>query len=226
MKSLFFCMVIISLCSCGRSSQPESQNQSGENLSTSSSIKQFDLPKLNFQKVVTIDKEISTLYEKMGIDSKNQDSILGNNAFYIMINENIAPAYDEVHLYFSNKTKVNLVQSFDVKKTSGVLAEISTKNLASLKLQEVTDSLKDGMVWGKHDPDNSELDMLNKAYVVKTEEIQSVESEEFKSQSTYLVWFECVGNVQDVADYAYTCSKYNLKFHYKLLDYLLAATKN
>jgi hypothetical protein len=222
-KSLFFCMVVISLCSCGRSNQSSNQDQAEKDLIASQKVQQFDLPQLNFQKTITLDKEISTLYDQMGINSKMQDSVLGNNAFYLMINENVFPSYDEVHLNFYNKTKVDLILKLDLKNNLFPLGEIRKENLPSLKMKEVSNPSKDSLVWGKRDLDNPENDFLNNAFVVKTEEMQIKDDVEFKSQSTYLIWFECLGQVKNIGDYAYSCSKYNLKFHYKLLDYLLTS---
>ncbi|MBC7538556.1 MAG: hypothetical protein H7281_07035 [Bacteriovorax sp.] len=225
MKSLFYCMVVISLCSCGRSANSEHQEQSAQAQLISQSAEQFSLPKLNLHRVVTIDNNVTSFYEDMTINSKKEDVVLGDNAFYIMINENTFPSFNEVHLNFYNKTKVRNIFYIDTQNSPLRPIEISKENLQGMKLKEVTEFYKDGLVWGKHNQDNPENDMLNKAYVVRTEEIQLKGNVEFKSQSMYLIWIECFGDIKAVNDYAYSCSKYNLKFHYKLLDYSLNSNK-
>lgn len=223
-KSLLFCIVLISLCSCGggSSSKEGTVNQAEQNqLET----EQFALPKVNSYKVVTIDSDVSTVYEDMTIRSHNEGRILGDKAFYVMINENMYPSYKENRLSFYNRTKVNNVFYLDSKNISFPLAEISKENLPTLKLKDVTDNFRDGLAWGRRDLDNPEADMLNKAFVVRTEEMQERGSVEFKSESMYLIWFECKGNIKTINEYAYTCGKYNLKLHYKLLDYSLTSNK-
>lgn len=225
MKSLLSCIVIISLCSCGRSTQSVRPEQSGKSQLTSQSANQFTLPKLNLHRVVTIDKDVTTFYEDMTINAKKEGTVLGDEAFYIMINENAYPSYSEVHLNFYNRTKINNVFYLDTKNSPISLNEITKDDLTVLKLREVTDFYKDGLVWGKRNLDNPENDMTNKAYVIRTEEMQTKDNVEFKSESTYLIWFECVGSIKVVNDTAYSCAKYNLKLHYKLLDYTLTSNK-
>lgn len=217
MKMLISCIVLISLCSCGRSSSLENQNQTDE--VRSQKAESFTMAQLNFHKSVTIDWDINSFYENMSINPLKKGSVLGDEAFYIMIYR--STFHDEVHLNFYNKTKVNSIFYFDFKNSPSTLLEINKDNLSALKLKEITDFFKDGLTWGKHNLDNPENDMLNKAYIVRTEEMQSKENLEFKSQSNYLIWFECLGNVQEINEYTYSCSKHNLKFHYKLLDYSL-----
>lgn len=223
-KSLFFCIVLISMCSCGggSSSKEDNEKQAEQNqLET----EQFTLPTINAYRVVTIDRDVSTAYEDMTIRSRNDGRILGDKPFYVMINENAFPSYKENRLSFYSRTKVNNVFYLDSKNISFPLTEINKGNLPMLKLKDVTDNFKDGLSWGKRDLDNPESDMLNKVFVIRTEEMQQSDSVEFKSESMYLIWFECKGNIKTINEYAYSCSKYNLKLHYKLLDYSLTSNK-
>ncbi|MDO9399319.1 MAG: hypothetical protein Q7T79_01350 [bacterium] len=224
-KSLLFSIVIISLCSCGRSSKLDVPEQSGQNQLASQNSEQLTLPKLNLHRVITIDSDVSTFYEGMTINSKKEGTVLGDNAFFIMINENAYPSYSEINLNFYNKTKVSNVFYFDAKKISLPLADLTKEHLLKLSMGEVTDFFKNGFIWGKRNLDNPENDMLNKAYVIRTEEMQVRENIEFTSHSTYLIWIECQGNIKAIDDHVYSCSKYNLKFHYKLLDYSLTSNK-
>lgn len=221
MKSLLASIVLISLCSCGGgSSKEEGQNQEEEGQLVAM---QFALPKINSYRAVTIDNDITTVYEDMTIGSHNDGHILGDKPFYVMINENLNPKYNEIRLSFYNHTKINSLFYFDSTNLSLPLAEISKSSLSSLKLKDIAENFRDGLTWGKRDLDNAETDMLNKAYVVRTEEIKESSSVEFKSESMYLIWFECKGNIKAINELTYTCSKYNLKLHYKLLDYSLTS---
>jgi hypothetical protein len=221
-KSLFFCIVLISLCSCGGGSKEDNQNQAEQNQLVA---EQFSLPIVNSYKSITIDSDVSTVYENMTINTKNEGYILGDNAFYVMINENAFPSYNEIRLSFYSHTKVNNVLYIDPKNISFPLSEINKGYLPMLKLKEVTDNFKDGLIWGKRNLDNPENDMLNKVYVIRTEEMQQRDNVEFKAESMYLIWFECKGNIKTINEVAYSCGKFNLKLHYKLLDYSLTSNK-
>lgn len=222
-KSLFFCIVLISLCSCG-GGQSEQDNQ---NIVDQSELKaaEFTLPKVNSYRAITIDSAVSTTYEEMTISSHNDSRILGNKAFYVMINENAFPLYHEMRLGFYGSTKVNNIFYSDLKYTSLPLSELTKADLPILKLKDMTGSFRDGLAWGKRDLDNPESDMLNKVYVIRTEEMTESNNIEFKSESMYLIWFECKGSIKTINEYAYSCGKYNLKLHYKLLDYTLTSNK-
>jgi len=222
-KSLVFCIVLISLCSCGGgSSKGDNQNQAGQSQLEAAP---FALPKVNSYRVITVDSDVSTIYEDMTISSHNDGRILGDKAFYVMIDENVFPSYYEMRLSFYNRTKVNNIFYLDSKNVSLTLNEIKKTHLSTLKLKDMTDNFRDGLAWGKHDLDSPENDMLNKAYVIRTEEMQESGNIEFKAESTYLIWFECKGDIKPIKDFAYSCSKYNLKLHYKLLDYSLTSNK-
>lgn len=224
LKSLILSIAIITLCSCGRSQSTKQVQSAQSQLQQSPS--EFVTPKLNFHRSVTIDSDVSTFYEGMTVNPKKTGQVLGDDAFYVMINANVFPTYEEAHLNFYSKTKVNNVFYADLANSSVSLVDITKENISSLRLKEVTEHFKDGLVWGKTNLDNPENNMLNKAYVVRTEEIQTKEDVEYKSESTYLIWFECQSKIKTVSDLAYSCSKYNLKFHYKLLDYSLNTIKN
>ncbi len=220
-KSLLFSIVLISLCSCGgRSSQGDIQDQVGNH---QLDVKPFALPKLNFSRALTIDNNVSTLYEDMTIRSHGDGPILGDKAFYVLINEEVYPTYNEVILGFYSHTKVNNVLYFDSKNISFPVSEISKTNLPMLKLKDMTSTFKDRLSWGKLDLNNPDGDMLNKVFVIRTEEMEKSNKVEFKSESMYLIWFECKGDMKTINEFAYSCGKYNLKLNYKLLDYSLVS---
>lgn len=219
MKSLFYCAALITLFSCGRATE-ESKSQV-----YNQALEQFDMPALGIQKNITIDATISTLYEDMTIKSKKEENILGDEAFYIMVNENVYPSYFEMKLNFYGQTKINNIFYFNIKNSPISPWGVRGEDLIGLKMKEATNYFRDGLVWGKRNLDNPENDMDGKAFVIKTEEVAYKDQKEFTSQSTYLVWFECSGNVKMINDLAYSCGKYNLKFYYKLLDYSLNSSK-
>lgn len=225
MKSVFFSIVLISLCSCDGGSGTSKVSAQSQSEQSQLEVEQFVLPKINSYRVVTIDDAISSVYEDMTIGSYNEGRILGDKAFYVMINGQMFPSYNEILLGFYAHTKINNIFYFDSKSTSLPLAEIKKENLPILKLKDITNNFKDDLIWGKHNFDSVENDMQNKAYVIRTEEVQERGSVEYKSESMYLIWFECKGNIKPISDYAYSCGKYNLKLHYKLLDYSLTSNK-
>lgn len=225
-KSLLFGIVLVSLCSCGgggsSSSQKESQTQVGQ---SQLEEEQFALPKVNSYRVVTVDDDLASIYEDMTIRSHNEGRVLGDRAFYVMVNSNAFPFYNEMELKFYDRTKINNIFYLDSKNTNLPFGEIKEEHLSSLKLKDMTDNFKDGLAWGRNDFDYPENDMKNKAYIVRTEEMKERGNVEFKAESMYLIWFECKGEIKPIKDFAYSCGKYNLKFHYKLLDYSLTSNK-
>lgn len=224
MKKLMCCLVLISLASCGKSVQKKDVDSESENFQASEQAAVFGLPKINFQRTITVDRAISSDYEGLSINPNKEIKVLGDEAFYVSISSNMYPSYDEMEVEFYDQTAVKSIKYFDSKIILSK-TDMTIQQLTTLKLKEVGILMKNKLSWGVKNLDNPEYDMQNKGYVIRTEEMRSEDGKEFKATSTYLMWFDCFGTVSAVDDLAYACTKYNLKFHYKLLDYVLTSEK-
>ncbi len=224
MKKLVLTSLLLTvLCSCGKSSKSSGDEASSTNKVDSISNEDgFALPDKNYQSSFTIDSSISSFYEGITVNPMKHGKVLGDEAFYVDVNSEVYPDYEYFKLEFYNTTKVLTVRYLDLKNTSLPPENITFEKLPSFKLKEIANFKVDNFSWGKRLIDNQEYDMLNKAFMIQTQVVDRKENKEFNATSTYLVWFECKGNISTVNDFAYACGKLNLKFHYKLLDYNLA----
>lgn len=222
---LLMCAVLVSLISCGNPAKMSELDQSETSHLDNENSEAFILPDLNQHRVVTVDSSISGNYENNTINPKKLGKVLGDYAFFIMINEESNPHYDQINLFFYSKTKVNSVFYADLKGNEFNFLNADKSTIRRLGFKENTDFYKNDLIWGERNIDYPLNDMLNKAYIVNTEEIANKNNREFKAESSYLMWFECSDAIKDVQGIAYTCGKHNLKFHYKLLDYSLTSKK-
>lgn len=219
MRNLFFSIVFISLCSCGRSSGQKIPGDAVTNSLNTTSENSFALPQLNTHKTVTTDQNVSPQFENLSFAQTNEKNILGDKPFYININQIWDSRDYEMQVAFYSRTKVKGIFYFEAKNSLLPLVDIRKENIPTLKLKDVQDQEQNDLAWGRRNLDSVGSDMLNKAYVIVTEESERLDQNEYTSQSTLLVWFECSGKVTFTSDLVYVCSKYNLKLHYKLLDY-------
>lgn len=226
MKTFLMCAVLVSLCSCGNSSKTSDLGQSEQSQLQEKSPDAFILPELNQHRVMTTDASISRLFENTTINPKKQGDVLGDNAFYVLIHENVYPSYQKIELRFYSKTKVNSISYIDLAGKDSTFLNVDKSNVRKLGLKEVPYFERNELAWGKVNFDYPEGNMLDKAYLIETEEVGVKGKKEFKSESLYLIWFECSGAIKDVSGIAYSCGKNRLRFHFKLLDYSLAAINN
>lgn len=220
MKKLMTLMVLVTLASCGKSQQAQTISEAvADAVQKQEEASLFILPQIGFHRSVTVEESINSTYENLTINPNGNGTVLGDKAFYVSASKNLFPEYTEYKIGFYSSTKIRTVHSF-ANTDSKRLLSFERMDKQALQLREV-DFYRDDLIWGKRNLDNSQMDMLNKAYIVKTEEQEQMKKTNYKAESTYLIWFECAGQMEMVKDLGYSCSKYDLKFHYKLLDYKL-----
>lgn len=222
---LLISVVLVSLFGCNEKSTNSNLEQVELGQSEQSILEKNDtfiLPVINHHRTFTIDPSISTIYENMTINPSKNGNVLGDNAFYIMINENINPTWSEIVLRFNSDTLVKSVFFIDLSKKDLSAINLDKNTLKNIKTNDVDDFYKNEFSWGERKIDYPASEMLNKVYVINTEESDfDNNNKEYRSQSSYLIWFECSDSIKFVNEFKYSCGKNKLKFSYKLLDYKL-----
>lgn len=224
MKNLMTLIVLATLASCGNSKNGETQSKAvAEAVQKKEEASVFILPQIGLTRTLTVDESVNSMYENMTINPDRNGTVLGDKAFYISADKNLFPEYTEYKVGFYSSTKIRTVHSF-ANADSKRLLSFEKMDKQALQLREV-DFYRDELIWGKRNHDNNQMDMMNKAYIITTEEQDEAGRINYKAESTYLMWFDCAGSVELVDNIGYNCGKYDLKFHYKLLDYKLVKTK-
>jgi hypothetical protein len=211
-KNLLTCIVLISLCSCGQNSDKIPYRLEKDE-------SPFGLPKENFYRSVTMESDGD--FENMSINPEQKKPVLGDRAFYV--NEN----YYVVNLYnvqFYSETQLESISVIDANPTV-ILSQVTKEQLSLMPKRELT-NLSIKPIWGKKNLDNKDYDMLNKAYLVRTSAKDREGDVDYKSETTYLMWFECSSAILAVKEFNYACERNQLKFHYKVIDYKLNESKN
>lgn len=212
-KNLLTSIALITLCSCGQNSSKVPFRLEQEN-------SPFGLPKENFYRSVTMVSGESS-YDEMSINPEQKKPVLGDEAFYVNT------TFHSTNLYkidFNFFTDVESISVIDANSPVISLLQIAKEQLSSIPKRELK-NFSIELIWGKKNLDNQDYDMLNKAYVVKTSATDSVSGVDYKSVTTYLMWFECSSAIETLSELTYACGRNQLKFHYKVLDYQLTETK-
>ena len=223
MKKFLTCMVLVSLYSCGGSSNKGAITQSAQSELKKEKEAFYVQPQLNFIRSVTVDPSIDYTYEDMTINPEKQKRILGDEAFYINVSSNLYPSFDEIEFKLYASTNLLSVSTFDMDKLIKPLAELVKDDVNLIEKREIKNLATD-IVWGKRNYDNKDYDMLNKGYLVKMETTDRKDGVDYKATSTYFMWIDCQGTVKAVGNIGYVCEKMKLKFNYKLIDYSLASS--
>lgn len=212
MKFLIFSLTLTLLASCGKNA-PE---KTSKNDSESNSIEResgYGMPKIGFHKTVNLNYNLEWIYEFMTVNPNGNEAILGDRPFYLEINED-----NEVQIRFYSDHYLKSVSYIDLgsKFDTTVVKHLNQKTGFVSMLKPIEDFYRE-FTYGNKNPESPEQDMLNKVFVIETQE----KDHPYKSSMKLMIWLECHGGLRLKSKFDYTCEGDALKFNYKLLDYKL-----
>jgi len=152
------------------------------------------------------------MYENMTINPNGTGSVLGDRPFYVEVNEDNA-----LRVSFYSSHDLKKVEYIDLSKKFETTAvkDLEYSQLLRLGTKEIPDFYRE-FTYGKNNFDSSEQDMLNKVYIIETQE----SNHPYLATVTMLLWVECKGGFKKSST-SYSCGSGNLEFHYKLVNYKL-----
>lgn len=212
MKFLMFVLFSTLLFSCEKSEKLIEDSKSQSEFVRDEETP-FILPRVGFTKAVPLNYNLEFMYENITFNPNGNGDILGDRPFYLEIDENNSVGirfYSKT--YLKNVKVINLGKYFETAK----IKELKVSNLQGLQVKEITDFGRE-FTYGKAYSDYPEQDMLNKVFLIETQESDYP----YLASSSLFIWVECHGGFQSKADKTYKCGHGNLVFNYKLADYKL-----
>lgn len=213
-----FILVILSLTlfvSCSETEKKTTQTANSE----TSELEQhgYGMPNLGYYKAVNLNYNLNFMYERLTVNPTGNYRVLGDMPYFVEIDDK-----GVVEVQFYSDTFLKSVKSvhFGNYFNTNKIKEMGLSDLPNLAVREIQDFSRE-LSYGKLNPAHPEQDMLNKAFVIETQESDYP----FVSTMTQLVWVECMGKFVSKTKADYLCDGGNLKFHYKLLDYQVAVEK-
>lgn len=216
MKFLLFALIISSLISCGE--KKTTSSASGNSDVDTIEETEYGLPVIGFHRSLHLNYRLQHAYENLTVNPNGDKKVLGEMPFFLFLSEDNA-----IDLNFFSRQDIikvsylNLASAFE--KTEVKLFD--KKILLNPKIREVVDFYRD-FSYGKSNLESPEQDMLNKVFIVETEEGDLP----YVSNMKIMFWVECHGGFDFKNKDNYSCGERRLKFNYKLLDYKLTKRIN
>jgi hypothetical protein len=211
MKFLLLTLTLTLFVSCGKKATTETSNQDSEANSLEESG--YGLPRIGFHREVNLNYRMAHAYEDLTVDPQGKKEVLGEMPFFLFLSED-----NTIKLQFYSKQDIKNVSYLDLdsdfEKTTIKLFDKKILNHQYLQEAHV---FRRYFTYGEANLDYPEQDMLNKVFIVETEQGDLP----FVSNMTTMFWVECHGGFNYKNKNDYSCPHGKIKFNYKLLDYSL-----
>lgn len=212
MKFLILTMTLTLLASCGKQESKKGSDKNSES-NTIESESGYEMPKIGFHKTIKLNYNLEWIHEFMTVDPNGNKTILGDRPFYLEINEN-----NEVEVRIYPDQYLKSVSSIDLdRKFDSTIVKHIEKNPNFKNMLNPVENFYREFTYGKINLDSPEQDMLNKVFVIETEESDFP----YKSTMKLMIWMECHGGLMFKSKTNYTCDNNSMRFNYKLIDYKL-----
>lgn len=210
MKILIFTLSLTLLASCGKKPTTEkSKSLQKDSVEWESSA--YEIPKVGFHKAIALNYHLEWLHEFMTVNPNGNKPVLGDRPFLLEISEDDAV---EIRFYSDHYLKSVSYMDLGNKFDSTKIANLNVNKMTALT--NMADFYR-SFTYGQPNIDSPEQDMLNKVFIIETEEADGP----YKSTMKMMIWMECHGGLKFKSKNDYTCGKNAMKFNYKLIDYKL-----
>lgn len=197
------------MTSCGKNQTNKSKGSEGQNSREDS---QYGLPVVGFQRSVDLNYRLEHSYENLSFNPSGKRDVLGDRPFFLFLNED-----NSIELRFYSKIDLKTVAYLDLGNKFETTQNKSFSEISNHPNYKKMNDYFRHFTYGSPNLDSPQQDMLNKIFVIETEE----SDQPYSGKAKIMFWVECQGGFNFKDKHNYHCGHGKLVFNYKLLDYTL-----